>query len=193
MQAIRRKSPLAGNSRSEASGHKGVHMRAMLRRLGRALPAGSAILILAACGSTSTPTGPAEGVAATKPAATATDAAAAPPTSITVRGTVVDSSNRRLANATVECPGDDVLCAGPGTQVTAEGHGHQVTTTRADGSYEIVATSRSGGATGRFLMNANGRGYQVEWRQIEWPDPACTSEEPRCALTVDFTLTSVAD
>jgi hypothetical protein len=128
-----------------------------------------------------------------KPTAAATDAAAAPPTSITVRGTVVDSSNRRLANATVECPGDDVSCAGPYSQVTAEGHGHQVTTTGADGSYEIVATSRSGGARGPFLINANGRGYQVEWRQVEWPDPACTSDQARCAITVDFTLTSVAD
>ena len=168
-------------------------MRAMLRRLGRTLPAGSAILILAACGSASTPTGPAEGVAATKPAAAATDAAAAVPASITVRGTVVDSSNRRLANATVECPGDDVSCAGPLSQVTAEGHGHRVTTTGADGSYEIVATSRSGGATGRFLMNANGRGYQVAWRQVEWPDPACTSDQARCAITVNFSLTPVAD
>ena len=167
-------------------------MRAMLRRLGRTVPAGSAMLILAACGGTSTPTAPAEAVAATKATVTATDAAAAPVTSAKVRGTVVDSSDRRLANATVECLGD-VVCAGPYGDVSAEGHGHQVTTTDADGSYEIVATSRSGGARGPFLMNANGRGYQVEWRQVEWPDPACTSDQARCAIIVDFTLTSVAD
>jgi hypothetical protein len=167
-------------------------MRGMLRRLGRTMPAGSAILILASCGGPSAPTAPAEVVAATKSAATATGAAADTSTSITVRGTVVDSSNRRLADATIECPGD-VVCAGPYGQVSAEGHGHQVMRTRADGSYELVATSRSGGATGGFLMNANGRGYQVAWRQVEWPDPACTSDQARCAVTVDFSLTPVSD
>jgi hypothetical protein len=157
------------------------------------MPAGSAILILAACGGSSAPTAPAEVVAATKSAGPATGAAADAATSITVRGTVVDSSNRRLADATIECPGD-VVCAGPnGGQVSAEGHGHQAMRTRADGSYELVATSRSGGAKGGFLMNANGRGYQVAWRQVEWPDPACTSDQPRCAVTVDFSLTPVSD
>jgi protocatechuate 3,4-dioxygenase beta subunit len=167
-------------------------MRAMLRRLVRTLPAGSAMLILAACGSTSTPTSPAEAVAATKAAETPTAGAAGPATSMTVRGTVVDSSNRLLANATIECLGD-VVCAGPYRQVSAEGHGHQVTKTGADGSYEIVATSPSGSATGWLLMNANGRGYQVEWRQVEWPDPACTSDQARCAVTVNFSLTPVSD
>lgn len=167
-------------------------MHATLRRLGRALPAGWAMLILAACGTTSTPTTVPEAVSATKPTATTTLAATAAATSVTVRGTVVDSSNRRLANATIECPGD-VLCTGPYGQVSAEGHGHQVTRTDANGSYELVATSLSGGATGSFLMNANGHGYQVEWRQVEWPDPACTSDQARCAVTVDFRLTPVAD
>jgi len=168
-------------------------MRAMLRRLGRAVPAGSAILILAACGGTSTPTAPAEAVRGTKAAATPTEAASAPATSITVRGVVVDSSNRPLANVTVECPGAEVRCAGAYGDVSAEGHEHQVTKTDTNGSFEIVATSRSGGAAGSFLMNANGRGYQVEWRQVRWPDPACTSDQARCSATVNFSLTSVAD
>ena len=150
------------------------------------------MLMLAACGGTSTPTAPPESVAA-KATAPVPDAAAAPATSITVRGTVVDSSSRRLANATIECPGDEVSCTGPYSEVSAEGHGHHATKTDANGSYEIVATSRPGGGTGRFLMNANGRGYQVEWQQVAWPDPACTADQARCAVTVNFRLTSVAD
>jgi len=164
-------------------------MLTVMRQLRRALPAGSVMLILAACGGTSTPTAPAEEPAATK--ATAALAAGAP-SSVTVRGSVVDSSNRLLANANIECLGD-VQCTGPYAEVSAEGHEHRVATTDANGVYRIVATRQSEGAASRFMMNANGRGYQVEWREVEWPDPACTSDQARCAITVDFRLTPVAD
>jgi hypothetical protein len=43
------------------------------------------------------------------------------------------------------------------------------------------------------MMNANGRGYQVEWREVVWPDAACTPDQGRCTLRVDFKLVSVAD
>jgi hypothetical protein len=164
-------------------------MRTELRRFGRTLTAGSAMVILAACGSTPTPTAPAEAVVAEK--ATSTGAAAAP-VSVTVRGSVVDSSNRQLANITIECLGD-VQCTGPNYQVIAEGHDHRVGTTDTNGRFEVVATSRSGASASGFLMNANGRGYEVQWRQIEWPDLACSADQARCALTVNFMLPSVAD
>ena len=124
--------------------------------------------------------------------ATRTMTAAPEPVSITVRGSVVDSSNRPLANVTIECPGD-VECTERFPEVSADGHGHQVQRTDANGLYEIVATSRPGATASGFLMNANGRGYEVQWRQVEWPGPACTWDQPRCALTVDFRLTPASE
>jgi hypothetical protein len=146
------------------------------------------MLMLVACDNASAPTAPAEAVVSTR--ATAAVVAAAP-VSVTVRGFVVDSSDRRLANINIECLGN-VTCAGPHSQPSAEGHDHRVGATNADGSYEVVATSRGDAGSG-FMMNANRQGYQVEWRQVAWPDPACTSDQARCALTVNFKLTSVAD
>jgi hypothetical protein len=158
----------------------------MLRRLGRTLPAGSALLMLTACGDTSTPTAQAQ-AAAIKAAEAA---AAATPVSVTVRGSVVDSSNRQLANATIECLGD-VQCTQPFSDVSAEWHDHRVGTTDATGQFQIVATSRSGGSG--FLMNANARGFEVQWQEVAWPHPACSSDQPHCAITVNFRLASLQD
>ncbi len=163
-------------------------MRTTLLRLGPALPAGAAMLILVACGSTSTPTAPAEAVPAMKAAAPAAAATAAVTASVTVRGSVVDSSNRPLPNIIIECLGD-VACTRPEYQPSAQGHEHRVETTDAKGSYELVATSQSGSTASAFSMNANGPTYLVAWRQVEWPDPACTSDQARCTVTVNFTLT----
>lgn len=159
----------------------------VLRRLTRVLPVGSAMLMLVACDSASTPTAPAGAVVATRETA----AVAAAPVSVTVRGFVVDSSDRRLANINIECLGN-ATCAPANAQPSAEGHDHRVGTTNADGSYEVVATSRGDAGSG-FMMNANGRGYNVEWHQVAWPDAACTSDQSRCALTVNFRLSSVTD
>ena len=161
-------------------------MRAMLRRLGPAVVAGSAMLVLTACGDTSIPSAPAQ-EAAIKAAEAA---AAATPVSVTIRGSVVDSSNRQLANAAIECLGD-VQCTQPFSDVSAEGHDHRVGTTDGNGQYHIVATSRSGGSG--FLMNANARGFEVQWQEVTWPDVACSSEQPRCAITVNFKLASLED
>lgn len=162
-------------------------MRMMLLRLGRAMAVGSAMLMLAACGGdTSIPSAPAQ-EAAIKAAEAA---AAATPVSVTVRGSVVDSSNRRMANAAIECLGD-VHCTGPNSDVIEEGHDHRITTTDANGLYHIVATSRSG-ASG-FLMNANARGFEVQWTEVGWPAPACSSDQPRCTVTVNFKLNPLAD
>lgn len=166
-------------------------MRTIFQRLWRVVPAGSAVLTLAACGGASSPTAPAQPVAATRAAEMQVEAAAAP-VSVTVRGTVVDSAGRPLANINIECVGD-AHCTPANYDVSAEGHEHRAGRTDANGSYEVVATSASGGAGGAFLMNANGLGYQVGWRQVAWPRPACTSDQARCALSVNFALTAVAD
>jgi len=163
-------------------------MQSLLTQFLRALPAGAAMLVLAACGGAPTPTASTEAPVVAK--APATEAEAATPASVTVRGTVLDSSNRPVANANVECLGD-VHCTGTNEELSAEGHEHRAVQTDAHGSYQVVATSQSAGGSG-FSMNANGQGYQVEWRQVAWPDPGCTSSQPHCALTVNFTLTSVA-
>jgi ABC-type phosphate transport system substrate-binding protein len=158
-------------------------MKTTLQRLGRALAAGSAALTLAACGGeTSVPSAPAPEAAI--------EAAAAAPVSVTIRGSVVDPSNRQMKNAAIECLGD-VQCTGPNADLIQEGHGHRITTTDANGLYHIVATSRSGGAG--FLMNANARGFEVQWREVAWPDAACSADQPRCALTVDFKLRPMAE
>jgi hypothetical protein len=153
-----------------------------LSGLCRALAA-SATLMLAACDSASNPTAVAAQEAAIKAAEAA---AAATPVSVLVRGTVVDAAGRPIVGAVIECPGEDVLCTRPFADVIAEGHEHQVGTTDAIGSFEFVATSRSD--EDGFLMNANGRGYQVAWREVAWPRRTCSSDQPGCTVTVHFTL-----
>lgn len=164
-------------------------MRGVVQQVGGTVLAGATVLALVACDSTSAPTSPQEPVVAARAPEQRVVAA---PLSVTIRGTVVDTSNRPLARANVECLGD-VQCTGPYGDVGADGHDHRVSTTDANGTYHIVATSESGDAAIGFMMNANGPGYQVEWRLVQWPGPACTSGHPGCTLTVDFRLTSVAD
>ena len=164
-------------------------MSSVLPRLGRVLAAGSAVLILAACDSTSTPMAPTEATASAK---SATSGAAAAPVSATVRGSVVDSTNRVLANVNIECLGD-VHCTLPDYQVSADGHEHRAGKTDANGAFEIVATSLPGTSSTGFLMNANGQGYEVQWQQVTWPGPACSSDQPRCNLTVNFRLNPASD
>jgi len=165
-------------------------MRTTLQGLGRALAAGSAVLVLAACDSGSTlvthdDDTPAQAKSATTPSA------AADPVSATVKGTVVDPSGRLVANANIECLGD-VHCTLPDYQVSAQGHQHRIAQTDANGAFEIVATSLSGTSSG-FMMDANGLGYEVAWRPVTWPGPACTSDQSRCTVTVNFTLSPTID
>jgi hypothetical protein len=148
---------------------------------------GSALLTPLACSSTS-PTAATSAVATT----TATAAQLQDSTSAIVRGTVRDSAGRLMANAQVECLGE-VECTGLFAELSAEGHEHRATTTDANGVYETRVISRPGGARDGFLMNANARGYQVEWRRVAFRDPSCTSDQSRCALTVDFTLADLVD
>lgn len=158
----------------------------VFRRLGQTLPAAVAIATLAACDSTSMPT-------ASQSAGTtqATAATGAPVTSIAVRGSVVDSFDRPVANAVIECVGE-VRCI-RGSDITEEGHEHRATKTDENGLYGTIATSQALDGTGGFMMNANGRGYEVSWRSVEWPDLACTSDQARCSVTVHFRLAPIAD
>jgi hypothetical protein len=155
-------------------------MRTVFQALGRALPAGSAMLVLAACGSSSVPTAPAAAVT------TAVAKEAAPTASATVRGQVVDLANRPLANANVECS-SNAQCTLAGEVIAQDGPDQGVKT-NANGFYQM-RVSRSGG--GAFLLNASARGFGIVWHEVQLPDPTCTWDQPGCAVTVNFTLTPV--
>jgi hypothetical protein len=162
-------------------------MRTLLGRTRFVLAVGPAVLLLAACSDTSSPTS-SEAVVA-RVTATSASAAEQGSTSMTIRGIVVDSDNRRLAGITIECLGD-VTCRSGDGDLIAEGHDHRIETTDADGTFEIFADGAPQ-ATGSFLVNANGRGYHVRWLQVQWPSPTCTAD--RCATDLHFELTAIAD
>jgi hypothetical protein len=150
----------------------------VVRRLGWTLPAALTALALGACGSnTASPTN------ATGTVATAV-AEQAPASSITVQGTVVDSSGRPMA-AQVECMGD-VQCVATGSQVIQQDGPDDGVKTNAAGGYAMVV--RRTGASDRFLMNATARGYELMIREVAFADPTCTSDRSDCTLTVNFTL-----
>jgi hypothetical protein len=161
-------------------------MRGLLRPVRRTLPFAWAVVVLGACGGTSTPTATEVAAAAKAPSV---EAVATSPTSIAVSGTVFDSANRPVAGANIECPGS-VHCSPNGEDVGADGHEHRVLQTDANGAYKLVANGQSADS---FPMNANGQGYQVAWRQVAWPDASCTWEQAHCAVTVNFTLAAVLD
>jgi hypothetical protein len=163
-------------------------MSKVLRRLGQTLPATMTALLLGACGSSSTTTSPtaAQAVSAAKTVAAAEEI----PSSITVQGTVVDSSNRPLANVEVECMGD-VQCAAFGNQVSQQDGPDNGVRTNAAGAYLIVATARSSGA--RFLMGASGQSYEVSIHEMAFPATFCASGQAGCTIALDFTLTPRAD
>jgi hypothetical protein len=161
-------------------------MRRITVRTALLASAAASALILAACSETATPTAPVEELAAQQ---LTPPAAAAAPVTVTVRGSVVDAENRAVAGAHIECLGS-VDCGGSQGEVSAEGHEHRYAITGDDGRYELRATGDSG--TG-FLMNANHRSYEQDWRQVEWPgDPACAADGD-CTVTVNFTLRPTVD
>ena len=164
-------------------------MRTVLSRVGPVLALVAAVFMAACGGSTMLATLPDDDAPAAAKSATQNDATA--PVSATIRGTVVDASNRSLANMTVECLGD-VHCTQPQYQVSADGQGqaHRITFTDAKGAFVLVANSLPGTSSASFMMNANGLGYDEAWRQVAWPGPACSSSESRCTVTVDFKLSA---
>ena len=153
-------------------------MSTVLGRFGRTLPAAVTAIVLGACSNSASPT------VATGSVATAA-AEQQPALSITVQGTVVDSSNRPLTFAQVECMGD-VQCVPSGAQVIAQDGPDDGVKTNAAGAYVMVV--RRTGASDRFMMSASARGYELMIREAAFADPTCSSDRADCSLTVNFTL-----
>jgi hypothetical protein len=158
--------------------------RAAPRRLAWTLPAGLGMLILAACGDTVVPTTPTR---ASPAPATPTPATAFAP-SVTVRGLVVDSSGKPLANVLVQW-----LNIGEGEGDLNSPRGVY---TDASGSYRLVVSGLIGpGAVGGysegwFEAGASREGYRDDWKSLKIPDRACTSDNEKCDLVANFTLTA---
>lgn len=141
--------------------------------------AGSAMLMLAACSSTPLPT------AASTTAATATvKGAQVVPSSGVIRGQVTDAAGRPLVGANVECT-SNAQCTLYG-DVSAQDGVDQGVKTNANGYYQLKLTRAGEGA---FSVNASAAGYQIQWRDVQLPDPACTWDQPGCGVTVNFALT----
>ncbi len=151
-------------------------MRAVMSVLTRLLSGVVAMLTLAACGTPAPTTGSAP--------ATEFEASAA---SVIIRGSVVDSANRPVANA-------QVTCASPQCTLLLElGAAHhtwvQGTATNASGSYEMRV--RAGQAS--FLVSASARGYETQLREARLPNAACRWDQPGCSISLSFTLPDLAD
>ena len=165
-------------------------MHTFFRQLGRALPAGSVMLMMAACSDSTTAPTTADAMSA-KTAATTTATAAQEAASVLVSGTVVDSSNRPLAGAVVECMAE-LNCKGFGDVSEQDGGDFNVAT-NANGVYRIIV-ERSAGSTGdSFTLHASARAHQTAFESARIPDPACTPDQARCAVTVNFKLTPQLD
>ncbi len=153
-------------------------MRSTLRGAGWMVAAGSAILMLASCSSTPLPTS--SGTAA---ATTTVKGAQVVPSSGVIRGQVTDAAGRPLAGANVECT-SNAQCTLYG-DVSAQDGVDQGVKTNANGYYQLKLT-RAG--EGPFSVNASAAGYQIQWRDVQLPDPACTWDQPSCTLTLNFAL-----
>ncbi len=156
-------------------------MRKALRPLLPTLAVAGAALLLAACSSTSAPT------AADPPAATARTVAAAasvpPSPSALIRGLVVDAANRPVPSANVECA-SNAQCRRY-AEVSAQDGPDDGVKTDASGRYVMVVSPSTNGS---FLLGASAFGYGIVWRSAPLPDPACSWDQARCALTVNFAL-----
>jgi len=150
----------------------------LLRRFAWALPVGSAMLMLAACGNSSTPTS-----ASAVQTSAATVATSASDPSVLVSGVVVDSANRPVAHANVECMGTNVTCVRPLTQIISQDGPDDGVFTAANGSYAMVLTAPSANPVS---LNAHALKYELQMQQVSFPDPGCTFD--RCAVTVNFRL-----
>ena len=151
----------------------------LLRRFSGALPVGSAMLLLAACGSSSTPTSATSAVQ-TSAAAVATSGA---DPSVLVSGVVVDSAGRPVAHANVECMGTGVTCVRPLTQIIEQDGPDDGVFTRADGSYAMVVTAPTADPV---ALNAHAPKYELQMQQARFPEAGCTAD--RCSVTVNFRL-----
>jgi len=150
-----------------------------LLRFGGALPVGSAMLLLAACGSSSTPTAASSAVQ-TSAAAVATSGA---DPSVLVSGVVTDSAGRPVAHANVECMGTNVTCVAPRTQLIEQDGPDDGVFTRADGSYAMVLSAPTADPV---ALNAHALKYELQMQQLRFPDAGCTAD--RCSVSLNFTL-----
>jgi hypothetical protein len=157
-------------------------MRTVFRGIGLVLPAASAMLILAACGSTTS------GPTAASGAGTTSATAATEQSPVIVSGYVTDSAGRPLANANLECMGS-VQCRAL-SDVTAQQQDNDHTViTNADGFYMLMATDGSADGDGQFLLNANARGYDVGVKSVRFADRVCTQGPGGCGISgVNFRL-----
>ncbi len=153
----------------------------LLRRFAVALPIGAAVLMLAACGSSSTPTSASTAAQTT----TAATAMSAKDPSVLVRGVVVDPAGRPVAGANVECMGNNVTCVPPGTQVIAQDGPDDGVFTGTDGTYAMVLTALS---SGPVMLNAHALKYELQMQQLRFPDANCSADQARCAVTLNFRL-----
>ena len=92
---------------------------------------------MAACGGSTMLTNPDDDTPAAMKSAT--QSAAASPVSATIRGSVVDSSNRPLSSVNIECLGN-VQCTQAEYQPSAQGHQHRITQTDAHGEHTLPET-----------------------------------------------------
>ncbi len=151
-------------------------MSSVLRWLGRTLPAGAAALVLAACSNGSPMPSSASAVSPPSPRTV----------SGIVHGWVVDTANRPVANANIECA-SNAQCTLFG-DISAQDGRDQGVKTDAKGYYELVLSPTG---PSPFLMNASARGYGIVWQKVALPDAGCTFDQSRCAMTLNFTLSVV--
>jgi hypothetical protein len=151
------------------------------RRCGRVLLGGWAVLTLASCGSTPSPTAAADW-------GPAMPSIAGSPSSL-VGGVVVDAANRPLAGVTIE------WTAVAATSATSWGDSRREVETSADGAYGMVVGNAGGAVNldGGFLIRASKPGYSSQQVQARLAESACSWNEPRCSLTVNFRLAADAN
>jgi hypothetical protein len=156
---------------------KGTPPRAARWRLAWALSAGAALLVVGACENAVSPTAP-SAAASSAPAASPT--AVAP--SASVRGSVVDSSGRPLADVLVQW-----FTAG---DAPSDIGAWQQTHTDAGGSYALHVSGDGLDALGGwFWIDVSKQGFREDSKNLKVPDLACTWDNKKCDLVANFKLT----
>jgi hypothetical protein len=97
-----------------------------------------------------------------------------------VRGLVVDSSGRPLANVLVQW-----LNIG---EMTGDLAGPRGAYTDASGSYRLNVSGVDRASNGWFVLGASSQGHKDDWRNLHIPDTACTWDDKKCDLVANFTL-----
>ncbi len=157
-------------------------MRSAVRMAAWMGAAGPAVLMLA-CSNTPSPT-----AASTVATSATVKGAQVVPSSGVIRGQVTDVAGRPLAGANVECT-SNAQCTLYG-DVSAQDGVDQGVKTNANGYYQLKLTRAGEGA---FSVNASAAGYQIQWRDVQLPDPACSWDQPSCTVTLNFALAAASE